>query len=193
MNTLPPSSEQTQKTFTDENGNSFIKINNFQDLMFTVLSKKPETITPGEFIIQANEAREKREQREAKEKILAEKMKISPEQAATRPELLDVNLENLDEILNYAAKQNLACAFSCCGDEETAEHVEEIIAILQKNHKKFVHFSLYEDKNWEKLKSENPQYASQFFEVSLHENPQNETEKNFFLKEFREVFNNKKS
>ncbi len=46
---------------------------------------------------------------------------------------------------------------------------------------------LFEDADWEAIKLQNPQYASQFFEVSIANQPQDEAEKQKILQELQHV------
>ncbi len=98
-----------------------------------ILQQKQPILTPDEFTKQQKELQEKEQNAFLKVKILFDTLGKSPDQVRIRPKLSDLDENNFEEIIHYFARQNMACAFDCCADEETPEHIAEIAKILQKN------------------------------------------------------------
>lgn len=164
--------------------------------MHNVLSNPNHIPSWEEFITQQKEHKKTLAEQEQKAHILLQELQITPQEAAKRPDILSVDPKNTNEVIAYIARQNLACAFGCCADDDTPERVAEIINILQKNTDgKYIHLGLYEidAEKWSAIKLQNPQYASQYFEVSLSENPQDNAEKSKILQEFEEIYNLKQN
>ena len=95
-----------------------------------------------------------------------------------RPDIKNIDLNDENAIFRFSALQNLACAFSCCGETTSAQRIEEIGKIFQgKNDGKFVHFVIYPDPNWGAIKLQDPEEALEYFQVYLKDEPQNDAEK----------------
>ena len=132
---------------------------------------------------------EKKNSHEAKiqkEQFLEKYFEMDVRATQNRPNIKNVNLDDENAIFQFAALQNIACAFSCCIDTTTPGRIEEIGKIFQgKNDGKFVHFVIYPSPKWGAIKLQNPKEALAYFEVYLKDEPQNDAEKADVMAQFR--------
>lgn len=191
MNSLPSHPSDS----SDSEGNPiFTPITNLQEFIMNnhlcVLQNSVTPKTPEEFVKEQQEMQKLYAERAKKAATLQAMLGMNPEEAKVRPKLSEVNPQDIYEIIWYAARQNLACAFDCCADEDTAQDVERLAHILKNviPNEKHVHIGLYEEKNWDAIVLQNPQYASQYFTVSLKDEPQHEAEQQEVQKEFLRVY-----
>lgn len=155
---------------------------------------------------QKEELERLRAERKAKKlEILEKEMNMSEADTKNRPTLdfLDENIlqniENtsdseLQNIIEFMARQNIACAMGCCGDKTYPERIQEIVNIHnQKFGGKFLHFHLYQelgwtDDDWKKAIEADTEEALEYFQVYLKNTPQDETKKKKLLQEFAEIY-----
>lgn len=103
-----------------------------------------------------------------------------------RPNIKNINLDDENDIFQFAALQNIACAFSCCIDTTTPGRIEEIGKIFKgQNDGQFVHFVIYPSPKWGAIKLQDPEEALEYFQVYLKDSPQNDTEKADVMAQFR--------
>lgn len=180
-------------------------------IMNILQNQKPDNSIEG-FIKTDIEAKQKEElerlsaeRKEKKLKILKKEMNMSEADAKNRPTLdfLDENIlqniENasdseLQNIIEFMARQNIACAMGCCGDKTYPERIEEIVNIHNKNMGgKFLHFHLYQElgwtkEDWEKAIKADSEEALEYFQVYLKNTPQDETTRKKLLQEFARIY-----
>ncbi len=121
-----------------------------------------------------------------KEQFLKQYFGMDVRATQNRPNIKNVNLDDENDIFQFAALQNIACAFSCCIDTTTPGRIEEIGKIFKgQNDGKFVHFVIYPDPKWGAIKLQNPKEALAYFEVYLKDEPQNDAEKADVMAQFR--------
>lgn len=179
---------------TESESITFTPVKNLRDFIMQQHSCVLQNATPPQnyedFIKQQKELARVNAERVKKAETLQKTLNLTPKQAKIRPQLSEMHPENFDEIIMYTARQNLACAFDCCADEDTAEDVENLAKILQNRipQGKFVHIGLYEETNWDAIVLQNPQYASQYFVASLEDVPQSVEETQEIHKEFQRVY-----
>lgn len=145
------------------------------------------------------------ERKTKKLEILKKEMNMSEADAKNRPTLdfLDENIlkniENasdseLQNIIEFMARQNIACAMGCCGDKTYPDRVQEIVNIHNgKFDEKFLHFHLFQElgwtaDDWKKAIEADTEEALEYFQVYLKNTPQNPEEKQKLLKEFADIY-----
>lgn len=184
MNT--PQNTENIKEFSDEMGNTFIPISNITD--FINMKKNNILLTPEQWAQGEIEKKISHEEKIQKEQFLKKYFGMDVDATQNRPDIKNVNLDDENAIFRFSALQNLACAFSCCGETTSANRIEEIGKIFQgKNDGKFVHFVIYPDPNWGAIKLQDPEEALEYFQVYLKDSPQNDTEKAEIMKQFHEL------
>lgn len=200
-----------QDTISDEMGNTFIPISNITNFIkmqtndilpkekVLPAQKKPNitmtqnnillnknTPTPKEWAQGETEKKISHEAKIQKEQFLKQYFEMDVDATQNRPNIKNVNLDDENDIFQFAALQNIACAFSCCIDTTTPGRIEEIGKIFQgKNDGKFVHFVIYPSPKWGAIKLQNPKEALAYFEVYLKDEPQNDAEKADVMAQFR--------
>ena len=186
MNT--PQNNENIKTFSDEMGNTFKKISNLTDLINMTQNNillNTNTPTPEQWAQDEIEKKISHEEKIQKEQFLRQYFGMDVDATQNRPDIKNIDLSDENAIFKFSALQNLACAFSCCGETTSAQRIEEIGKIFQgKNDGKFIHFVLYPDPNWGAIKLQDPEEALEYFQVYLKDSPQNETEKSEIMSEF---------
>ena len=184
MNT--PQNTENIKEFSDEMGNSFIPISNIT--AFINMKKNNILLTHEQWAQGEIEKKISHEEKIQKEQFLKKYFGMDVDATQNRPDIKNVNLDDENDIFRFSALQNLACAFSCCGETTSANRIEEIGKIFQgKNDGKFVHFVIYPDPNWGAIKLQDPEEALEYFQVYLKDSPQNDTEKAEIMKQFHEL------
>lgn len=98
-------------------------------------------------------------------------------------------------IMQYVARQNIVCTFYC--DEVLTTWTDRVVELAKiytgNTDEQFPHLTLWKsdrpgfDKEWEEKKKHDPNYASQYFLVHLHDEPQNKEELERFISEFKEI------
>ena len=176
------------ETFSDEMGNTFKKISNITDFINmnqnNILLKRTMK-TPEEWAKNEIEKKISHEEKIQKEQFLRQYFGIDVDATQNRPDIKNIDLNDENAIFRFSALQNLACAFSCCGETTSAQRIEEIGKIFQgKNDGKFVHFVIYPDPNWGAIKLQDPEEALEYFQVYLKDSPQNDAEKSEIMSEF---------
>lgn len=186
MNT--PQNNENIKTFSDEMGNIFKKISNLTDLINMTQNNillNQTMKTPEEWAKNEIEKKISHEEKIQKEQLLEKYFGMDVDATQNRPDIKNIDLSDENAIFKFSALQNLACAFSCCGETTSAQRIEEIGKIFQgKNNGKFIHFVIYPDPNWDAIKLQDPEEALEYFQVYLKDSPQNETEKSEIMSEF---------
>lgn len=162
-----------------------------------IIKAKQGIISPEEWANKQMEELKDAQNLAEKEYIITTQTNISVNNITNRPSVDTVNPDDEAEIVNYTARQNLACAFSCCAKTESPARVQELAKIFNNNlgENEFVHLTLWERKGdekfpqeWAATKQNDPNYASQYFLVHIQNEPQNEEEKQKFLAEFKEIY-----
>lgn len=201
MSETPKNFSENENTFRIISGNN--GLNNFvlqsnQQKAMNILEQQKAILSPEEFAKQQKEIQALENMRREKAEILIQEFGLTTDKAKIRPAVDTINPDNEAEIVKYVARQNLACAFSCCADSETPARVAELAKIFNEKIPagQYPHFDLWERENdpnypaeWAATKQNDPNYASQYFEIHLRDTPQNEAEKAKFLAEFREIYN----
>lgn len=155
--------------------------------------------------------REKDEMRQKKFAVLAQYSEFNNENIRNHPSISTIIqgnsreekekcIENLDTdtIFRYVARQNIVCTFYCDEVLTTGtDRVDELAKIYtNKTDGKFPHLTLWTSdragfaEEWQEKKKNDPNYASQYFLVHLHNEAQNEGELQRFVEEFKEICNN---
>ena len=141
-----------------------------------------ETLTPKQWAQGEIEKKAKIQ----KEQFLKQYFGMDVDATQNRPNIKNVNLDDENDIFQFAALQNIACAFSCCIDTTTPGRIEEIGKIFKgQNDGQFVHFVIYPSPKWGAIKLQNPKEALAYFEVYLKDEPQNDAEKADVMAQFR--------
>ena len=141
-----------------------------------------ETLTPKQWAQGEIEKKAKIQ----KEQFLKQYFEMDVDATQNRPNIKNVNLDDENDIFQFAALQNIACAFSCCIDTTTPGRIEEIGKIFKgQNDGQFVHFVIYPSPKWGAIKLQNPKEALAYFEVYLKDEPQNDAEKADVMAQFR--------
>lgn len=183
MNT--PQNTENIKELSDEMGNTFLPISNITNFIKmqknNILLNK-NTPTPKEWAQGEIEKKAKIQ----KEQFLKQYFGMDVDATQNRPNIKNVNLDDENDIFQFAALQNIACAFSCCIDTTTPGRIEEIGKIFKgQNDGQFVHFVIYPSPKWGAIKLQNPKEALAYFEVYLKDEPQNDAEKADVMAQFR--------
>lgn len=180
-----------QDTISDEMGNTFTKTSNITDFINMQKNNillKERTLTPEEWAQDEIKKKISHEEKIQKEQFLKKYFEMDVNATQNRPDIKNINLDDENAIFRFSALQNLACAFSCCGETTSADRIEEIGKIFRgQNDGKFVHFVIYPDPNWDAIKLQDPEEALEYFQVYLKDSPQNDTEKSEIMKQFHEL------
>ena len=182
MNTLQ--NTKNIEKFSDEMGNTFTQTSNITD--FINMQKNNILLTHEQWAQGEIEKKISHEEKIQKEQFLKKYFGMDVDATQNRPNIKNVNLDDENDIFQFAALQNIACAFSCCIDTTTPGRIEEIGKIFKgQNDGQFVHFVIYPSPKWGAIKLQNPKEALAYFEVYLKDEPQNDAEKADVMAQFR--------